>query len=129
MKFNRTVAYGLACLQYLSRHRNEGWLDTRHIAQEQQLPASYCNKVLQSLVHANLVTSSRGRGFKLAKSLESINAWEIMEALTFNGAPKSPGEAMSLKLYDSLRNRVNRMLAGLTLDEVMDSVEATNKAS
>jgi len=123
MKFNRTLAYGLACLQYLSEHDREGWLETRRIAKSQGLPESYCNKVLQSLAHARLVNSSRGRGFKLAKPMESINVWEVMEAFTFNGAPPSVNEKKSHKLYESLRERVNRMLAGLTLDEVIESIK------
>ena len=124
MKFNRTLAYGLACLHYLSDHNREGWLETRQIAKHQGFPEPYCNKVLQSLVHARLVTSSRGRGFKLAKPLSQISAWAVMEAFTFNGAPPAQGKNDSGKLYESLRVRVNHMLAGLTLDEVMDSVKA-----
>lgn len=127
MKFNRTLAYGLACLQCLSQHEGGGWLETRVIAKEQGLPESYCNKVLQGLVHAGLVTSSRGRGFKLAKPLPAINVWEVMEAFTFNGAPAAPGEKKSMRLYQSLHERVNRMLAGLTLDEVLESAESTGQ--
>ena len=129
MKFNRTLAYGLACLHFLSKHDTDGWMETRHIAKSQGLPESYCNKVLQGLVHAGLVTSSRGRGFKLAKPLGSISAWEVMEAFTFNGAPASARRTNSGELYESLRNRVNHMLAGLTLDEVIDSVELPTKRS
>jgi Rrf2 family protein len=120
MKLNRTLAYGLACLKHLSLHRGEGWLETRHIAKAQGLPASYCNKVLQSLVHAGLVHSSRGRGFKIAKDLKDISVWRVMEAFTFNGAPEA-GTSVPAALYESLRARVNRMLAGLTLDEIVDS--------
>ncbi|HRY30353.1 MAG TPA: Rrf2 family transcriptional regulator [Elusimicrobiota bacterium] len=124
MKFNRTLAYGLSCLQHLSEHADQGWIETHHIASAQGLPESYCNKVLQSLVHARLVLSSRGRGFKLAKPLNDISAWEVMEAFTFNGAPPPDRKNASDKLYESLRERVNRMLAGLTLDEVVASVQS-----
>jgi Rrf2 family protein len=123
MKFNRTLAYGLACLQHLSEHAQDGWQETRHICRSQKLPESYCNKVLQSLVHAKLVRSSRGRGFKLAKPLQSINVWEVMEAFTFNGAPKIDKKSTSIQLYQSLTKRVNHMLAGLTLDEVVDAMK------
>jgi Rrf2 family protein len=123
MKFNRTLAYGLSCLQYLSEHSHEGWMETRQIAQTQGLPESYCNKVLQSLVHAGMVVSSRGRGFKLSRPLQDISAWQVMEAFTFNGAPPARQKNNSAELYDSLRTRVNHMLAGLTLDEVVASIE------
>src|SRR3712207_4481779 len=125
MKFNRTLAYGLACLQYLAKHGPDGWAETRQIARTHGLPESYCNKVLQSLVHAGLVTSSRGRGFKLAKPLESISAWEVMEAFTFNGAPQAQRKNNSVELYECLRARVNHMLAGLTLDEIVESIRTS----
>ncbi|HOW28123.1 MAG TPA: Rrf2 family transcriptional regulator [Elusimicrobiota bacterium] len=126
MKFNRTLAYGLACLQYLSDHSQGGWHETRQICQTQKLPESYCNKVLQSLVHAGFLKSSRGRGFKLKKPLQKINVWEVMEAFTFNGAPPANKKSPSIALYDSMRKHVNHMLIGLTLDEVVESLRNKN---
>lgn len=123
MKMNRTLAYGLACLHYLGDGANGShWVEIKEIAQRQNLPVAYCNKVLQALVHAGLVESRRGKGYKLAKSLERISVWDVMEAFTFNGAPKGNRE-ISIKLYESLREQVNHWLEGLSIYDVVEMVK------
>ncbi|MFH1619545.1 MAG: Rrf2 family transcriptional regulator [bacterium] len=140
MKMNRTLAYGLACLQYLGNghHTSSEWIEIKEIAQRQNLPAAYCNKVLQALTHAGLVESHRGKGYRLARPLEKISVWDVMEAFTFNGAPKGnshplrtggllfgcgQGPELSIKLYECLREQVNHWLVGLSLSDIVESVK------
>lgn len=120
MKLNRTLAYGLACLHYLGEHNNGDWTEIKDISKFQGLPPAYCNKVMQSLVHAGLVESQKGKGYRLIKDLEDISVWQLMEAFTFNGAPDSEKKELSIKLYCTLKDQVNKWLIGLTVKDIVD---------
>jgi Rrf2 family protein len=55
----------------------------RDIARVQKIPADFVAKILQSLVRAGLLHSSRGTGggFSLARSPEKTNLLEVVEAI------------------------------------------------
>jgi Rrf2 family protein len=133
MKMNRTLAYGLACLHYLGQNNGGSWNQVTDISRFQGLPAPYCNKVLQALVHAGLVESQKGKGYRLRKDLDDINVWQLMEAFTFNGAPEVKaephGEAgpISIKLYETLREEVNHWLVGLSVQDIVEMTRESEK--
>lgn len=128
MRMNRTLAYGLACLHYLGANNGGRWNQVAQISRFQGLPAPYCNKVLQALVHAGFVESQKGKGYRLRKDLDKISVWELMEAFTFNGAPEAEREQIPGKLYKKLREEVNHWLVGLTVQDVVDmSIEEESK--
>lgn len=123
IKMNRTLAYGLACLDYLGRNDGGRWNQVADICRHHGLPAAYCNKVLQTLVHARLVESQKGKGYRLNKELDDISVWELMEAFTLNGAPSADRAEFSGKLYRKLRERVNHWLVGLTVKDIVEMVK------
>lgn len=123
MKMNRTLAYGLACLHYLGRNNGGGWNRVEEISKFQGLPAAYCNKVLQALVHAGFVESQKGKGYRLNKELDEISVWELMESFTFNGAPKADRKQISIKLYETLREEVNHWLVGLSVQDIVEMMK------
>jgi len=127
MKMNRTLAYGLACLHYLGENNGGAWNQVANISRFQGLPAPYCNKVLQALVHAGLVESQKGKGYRLRKDLDDINVWELMEAFTFNGAPQAEKAQVSNKLYETLREEVNHWLVGLTVRDIVEMMREEEK--
>lgn len=120
---NRTLAYGLACLQYLGQNNGGSWNQVTDICQFQGLPAAYCNKVLQALVHAGFVESQKGKGYRLRKDLDDISVWGLMEAFTFNGAPEAEREEIPGKLYKKLREEVNHWLVGLTVQDIVEMMK------
>jgi len=120
MRMNRTLAYGLACLHYLGANGGGRWNQVAEIARFQGLPAPYCNKVLQALVHAGFVESQKGRGYRLRKDLDAISVWALMEAFTFNHAPETEREEIPGKLYKKLREEVNHWLVGLTVQDIIE---------
>lgn len=125
MKMNKTLAYGLACLNRLSEGDERRWVDVKEIAQRENLPVAYANKVMRALVHVKLVESARGKGYRLARPLEDISVWEVMEAFTFNGAPKQDRKQLSGQLYASLQRQVNQWLEGITVGDVVAQMENT----
>ncbi len=120
MRMNRTLAYGLACLHYLGQNNGGSWNQVADISRFQGLPSPYCTKVLQALVHSGFVESQKGRGYRLAKDLDDISVWQLMEAFTFNGAPKSEKAQVPNKLYETLRAEVNHWLVGLTVQDIIE---------
>ncbi|MDA8132417.1 MAG: Rrf2 family transcriptional regulator [Elusimicrobia bacterium] len=123
MRMNRTLAYGLSCLHYLGQNNGGQWNQVAEIARFQGLPAPYCNKVLQALVHAGFVESQKGKGYRLRKDLDGISVWQLMEAFTFNGAPKAEKAQVSNKLYETLRAEVNHWLVGLTVQDIVEMMK------
>lgn len=123
MKMNRTLAYGLACLHYLGQNNGGNWNQVGQISKFQGLPAPYCNKVLQALVHAGFVESQKGKGYRLCKELDDISVWQLMEAFTFNGAPRAEKVQVSNKLYETLRAEVNHWLVGLTVQDIVEMMK------
>ncbi|OGR45370.1 MAG: hypothetical protein A2X35_03765 [Elusimicrobia bacterium GWA2_61_42] len=123
MKMNRTLAYGLACLHYLGQNNGGSWNQVADISRFQGLPAPYCNKVLQALVHAGFVESQKGKGYRLSKELDDISVWALMEAFTFNGAPEAEREEIPGKLYKRLREEVNHWLVGLTVQDIVEMMK------
>jgi Rrf2 family protein len=123
MKMNRTLAYGLACLHYLGQNNGGSWNQVADISRFQGLPAPYCNKVLQALVHAGFVESQKGKGYRLRKDLDDISVWQLMEAFTFNGAPDPGKKEISIKLYETLRDEVNHWLVGLTVQDIVEMMK------
>ena len=124
MKMNRTLAYGLACLHYLGQNNGGAWNQVADISRFQGLPAPYCNKVLQALVHAGFVESQKGKGYRLNKKLDDISVWELMESFTFNGAPKADRKQISIKVYEKLREEVNHWLVGLSVQDIIEMMKA-----
>ena len=123
MKLNRTLAYGLSCLHYLAERTDRDWVDAREIAEHQSMPVAYCNKVLQSLTHAGLVTSVRGKGHRLARAPDKISVWQVMEAFTFNGAPTRPQPELNHRLYRSLKQEVDGWLAAVSLTDIIEKAK------
>lgn len=123
MRMNRTLAYGLACLHYLGQNGGGRWNQVVEISRFQGLPAPYCNKVLQALVHAGFVESQKGRGYRLHKDLDSISVWQLMEAFTVNGAPKAEKAQVPNRLYETLRAEVNHWLVGLTVQDIIEMMK------
>jgi len=127
MRMNRTLAYGLACLQYLGQSGGGNWNQVADIARFQGLPAPYCNKVLQALVHAGFVESQKGKGYRLRKDLDNISVWGLMEAFTFNGAPAPEREEIPGRLYEKLREEVNNWLVGLTVQDIIEMMKEEDR--
>jgi Rrf2 family protein len=129
MKMNKTLAYGLACLHYLGQNNGGSWNQVADISRFQGLPAPYCNKVLQALVHAGFVESRKGKGYRLRKDLDDISVWELMESVTFNGAPQAGRKELSIKLYETLREEVNHWLVGLTVQDIVEMMAENEKGA
>jgi len=81
--FSLTIEYAMRAMVALAAGRGQS-MTTRQIADTMKVPQSYLSKVLQSLVRAGLVFSTRGLkgGFVLARAPEELNMMEILNAVS-----------------------------------------------
>ena len=76
--------YGLRCLLELARHDTKP-RTIQQIASAEGLSPDYAAKLLRELRRGGLVESTRGAagGYRLARSADTITAWDAVAAGTF----------------------------------------------
>jgi Rrf2 family nitric oxide-sensitive transcriptional repressor len=81
--FSLTVEYAMRSMVALAAGDGSP-MTTRQIAETMKVPQSYLSKVLQSMVRAGLVHSTRGLkgGFVLARKPVEINMMQILSAVS-----------------------------------------------
>ncbi len=83
LQLTRGGEYGIRAMTYLAARPFGQVAALNEIGREQDVPVSFLAKILQSLVHAGLVTSQRGAhgGFALARPADEISVREVVEAV------------------------------------------------
>ena len=105
----RKTDYALRALIHLALHPDQE-ITAAKIADEQDVPLEYLQKILQILTHNNIVNAHRGAygGFSLARDPEKINLLDVIESMqgkvTMNkcflgkdGCPRAPKCALKYK--------------------------------
>lgn len=82
MRFTTQAEYGLICTLHLARFGAQGPVAAREMAEKEDLPADYTEKILRRLRQAGIVTSVRGvsGGFELARAASEISVKDVIEA-------------------------------------------------
>jgi Rrf2 family cysteine metabolism transcriptional repressor len=81
MKISKKAYYGLRAMVFLAQ--NEGVCSIHTLAQEEDLPEDYLEKILQTLRKAGLVEATKGQngGYRLALEPELITTNHILKTL------------------------------------------------
>ena len=82
MYVTRKADYAIRCVLHLSR-QPEAVTSVEDISKAMLVPKTFLAKILQSLMKAGIVTSTRGvkGGFQLSKRPKDINLLEVIEAI------------------------------------------------
>jgi Rrf2 family protein len=82
MYVTRKADYAIRCVLYLSGNRDKA-VSVEEISAAIYVPKSFLAKILQGLMKAGIVISTRGvkGGFQLAKKPRDINLLEVIEAI------------------------------------------------
>lgn len=82
MRFTTQAEYGLICTLHLARFGASGPVAAREMAEKEELPADYTEKILRRLRQAGIVNSVRGvsGGFELARDASEISVKDVIEA-------------------------------------------------
>ncbi len=83
MRFTTKTEYGLVCMAHLARRPDGEHVAIKEIAEKENYPVPYLEKILQSLRHAGLVVSHQGSqgGYSLARKASDITLRHIIDAL------------------------------------------------
>lgn len=148
MRFTTQAEYGLICAVHLADRYGEGPVAARELAEIENLPADYTEKILRRLRQAGVVDSLRGvsGGFQLAREPERVTVRDIIEATegtTFevNCETHPVGDercdehqSCSIRpVWQALRERIDELLAEIRLsdlvrqdeDEMTELIEVT----
>lgn len=79
----QTADYALRALIYLAHSPEDGYHQTRDLAQALNVPTNYLGKILQLLGRRKIVESQRGMngGFRLARLPEQVRLFDVLEAI------------------------------------------------
>ncbi len=83
MKLTRSGEYAIRCMIYLAQQPQGSVCLLEDISEAQEVPKYLTAKVLQTLVKADIIKSSRGvgGGYALAKSASQISLLDIVECI------------------------------------------------
>lgn len=139
MLFSTKAEYGIRLMVELGRKDGRGPVSLSAIAEADQLPLSYLEHLVAMLRDAGLVESTRGAhgGYTLARSADSIDMLEVVEALEGPIAPMEcfldqperrvqcshradpDGTCATKLLWTRVQGSINRELAGMSLAELV----------
>ncbi len=83
MKYTTKTEYALICMAYFAKHPETHLITIKEIAEKENYPIPYLEKILQALRHAGLVISQQGNhgGYKLARKPSEITLRQIIDAI------------------------------------------------
>jgi Rrf2 family iron-sulfur cluster assembly transcriptional regulator len=127
LQLTRGGEYALRAMTYLAGTPDGRIASLHEIGHAQDVPESFLAKILQSLVHAGLVTSHRGArgGFVLARPADAISVRAVLEAvdgpIALNACVLSPddcersGHCRIHAVWVETQERMMSVLDGVTL--------------
>ncbi len=124
--------YALRVMLDLARHREDGYISLKTIAERTDCSMKYLEMIVSHLKKAKLVESTRGKdgGYKLCKSNEEYTIGEILRCIEDNLSPVScikDGNVncenvegcVTIGMWMELDELTNNYLNGVTLDDLI----------
>lgn len=128
MKLTTRGHYSVKALLDLALQRGIGPTSVNAIAQRQNIPAPYLEKLLIEMRRAGLVESVRGAqgGYQLAKSAAQISLGQILEAVgeTIEPLPRHQADIeqaedwVTYTLWNRLHHKLKEALYGISLEDL-----------
>ncbi|NER83750.1 MAG: RrF2 family transcriptional regulator [Leptolyngbya sp. SIO1D8] len=128
MKLTKRGHYSVKALLDLSLQASGSLASVSAIAQRQNLPAPYLEKLLIELRRADLVMSVRGAqgGYRLAKSPADISVGEILEAVgeTIDPLPRyrpdleQAEDWVTFSIWNRLHEKLKSALYSISLEDL-----------
>ncbi len=140
MQFTRASHYGLRAMIDLALHCDQGPVRVKDISRREGIPEKYLEKLMHRLKRKHIVRGVRGPGggYVLGKSSKEITAKDILDVVEGPTAPViclrhdySPGKCArergctSRVVWEQVARKVDEVLAGLTLAELVEQARAT----
>lgn len=128
MKLTTRGHYSVKALLDLSLHQGIGPVSVKSIADRQELPAPYLEKLLMEMRRAGLVKSVRGvqGGYELARLPAQISLGQILAAVgeTIEPLPRYAPDAdqvedwVTFTIWRRLHNKLKEALESISLEDL-----------
>jgi len=142
MIFSRAAEYAIQAMLYLAKwhetHPEERYLQTREIAEAQEIPYYFLAKIVQDLTRFELLTSAKGPqgGIALARSPEEIRILDIIAAVDSTqylsrcviGYPECTPETPCPLHYDwqKIKTQIFHIIEHVTLADLIKDAQFQN---
>lgn len=140
MKISTKGRYGVRAMFELAKNYGSYPVSVKTISQNQEIPLSYLEQILNGLHRAKLVRSIRGPGggFLLAKKPEDIRIIDIILALEESVSPvfcvdkleenqcKYVKSCVARLLWEKLDKKIREVLEGTTLKDLCEWAKGTS---
>jgi len=131
MRFSKRCQYGIKAAVCLAQNHGRGYLQSRTIAETEELPGKFLESILLALRSANILESKvgAGGGYRLSREPRAILVSEMVEAL--NGAAtdepeahgRTPGNASLAVVNERIDEALDRAFGSLSLSDLMSIAE------
>ena len=130
MEITTKGRYAVRVMVDIARNGQE-FVSLSDVAHRQKISQKYLEKIISSLVKANLVVSMRGAngGYKLAKAVEKYNVKEILDAMGEStkvavcaGEEKCPmaDSCDTMGVWHTLNHLISDYLENVSLKDLID---------
>jgi len=118
---SRRALHALGALIDIAHHGRAGPVPLKTFAERHGLPPRHLEAVMQRLVRAGLLTSTRGPrgGYALARERRRIPLAAIVEAVGDEGGRPVPYSEVIRRALAPVEAAAEEALAGLTLDDLV----------
>ncbi|MGZ4030834.1 MAG: cysteine metabolism transcriptional regulator CymR [Tumebacillaceae bacterium] len=122
MKLSTKGRYGVTLMIDLGMFHGEGPVSLKSVAERQSLSEHYLEQLIAPLRNAGLVRSIRGAygGYVLAKAPHEITVGDIIRVLEGPITIVDEPEEELAELWDQVRDNINAVLDGTTLQDLID---------
>lgn len=132
MRLSKRTEYGLRAIVQLARLWPRGYVQSRDLAQQENLPNKFLEAILLALRRGGFLESKvgSGGGYRLSREPREIRVGDLIRRLEGrltvkeNGRTedRSPGEMAVHLLNERLTDATDDVLDKLTLDELLEHV-------
>jgi Rrf2 family protein len=131
LKLSKRTEYGLRAVVQLARLWPRGYVQSRDLAQSEELPSKFLESILLALRRGGFLESKvgSGGGYRLSRAPRDIRVGDVIRRLEGrltlkqqSGGDNSPGHAAVRILNQRLTDATDDVLDNLTLEQLLEEV-------
>jgi len=136
LRLSKRTEYGLRALVQLAKLWPRNFVQSRDLAQQEELPNKFLESILLALRRGGFLESKvgSGGGYRLSRSPKEIGVGDLIRRLegrmtvkeTISATEQSPGKVAVRLINEKLTEAMDQVLDAMTLEEL---VEHVNRAS
>ena len=132
MKLSTRTRYGMRAILELANEYGKGPLQTRIIAERQDISVKYLEQLMAALKSAGLIRSQRGAhgGYMLARPPDNIRLSEVfdvfegpvatVECVANDNYCTRAADCVARRVWCEVQRAIKNVLQGMTLKDVLD---------